>query len=403
MPHVDFINLPAVLLNNESLFPQKMPQSEELTIEFLRTRKESFAIEGEYSRLYESLSHPNAYLSPEWVYTWLLSLGRKYEVYFITCRLGGRLIGVWPFFECPLRVLGTALMPAAAHAGDLFDPIAEELAQEPLLQALCGAVKEFSFAWLPLVSMDFTRRVLQPYLLEKRVPGLLRKRAPRILIGLDRFKDFNSYLETIFGPKTRQNLRRKIRRLGEEGEVAVLSLQTPEEITPWMDEVMTMERTCWKGRKGVGIFQRADYRAFYKLLMQNLAERGRFRLSLLTVGGRLAAYEIGVLGSDSYCMHSMAYNHEFKAYSPGRLLMLRVVEKCIEERRNVYDFMQNDQEFKRQMSTHQSSLWDLIVFPQSLKGYVLMGAIKVVYLWTEWLRRRNPSKPSPEPEDEESG
>jgi hypothetical protein len=48
-----------------------------LVTETLRGRKAAFALEKEYIELFESLPGANVFFSPEWVYSWLLSLGRK--------------------------------------------------------------------------------------------------------------------------------------------------------------------------------------------------------------------------------------------------------------------------------------------------------------------------------------
>lgn len=359
-----------------------------LTTETLRGRKAAFALEKEYIELFESLPNPNVFLSPEWVYSWLLSLGRKYEVCFITCRDEGLLVGVWPFFEHRIPLVGTSLLPVGAHAADLFDPLAREDAMLPLAEALCELCGGYAFAWLPLLSRSFADDVVQPTMKSKTARHLLRKRTLRFLIELDRFKNFEDFMQMIFGPKTRQNLRRKSRRLAEKGVVRFQSLEAPEEISPWIAKAMQLEKTSWKGEEGVGAFKRATHRAFYHLLLENLAARKRLRMGILTLDDRLAAYEIGVLGKDNYCMHGTAFDPALAPFSPGRLLMLHALEKCIAEKRRIYDFLQNDQEFKRQMSTHESSLWDWIVFPRSLRGMVLLGLVGLTHRWSEWKLHR---------------
>ena len=370
-----------------------------LTTEIIRGRKAAFALEKEYIELFESLPDPNAFLSPEWVYSWLISLGRKYDVCIITCRDEGRLVGVWPFFEHRIPLLGTALFPVGAQAADLFDPVASKEAMPFLAEALCELCGSYSFAWLPLLSQSFADDVLRPTLKSESALHLLRKRTVRLLIGLDRFKDFEDFMQMVFGPKTRQNLRRKARRLAEKGVIHFQSLEAPEEVSAWTTKAMQLEKLSWKGEEGVGAFNRATHRAFYHLLMESLAARGRLRLSILTVDDQLAAYEIGILGTQSYYMHGTAFDPELATSSPGRLLMLHALEKCFSEKRRIYDFLQNDQDFKRQMSTHQSSLWDWIVCPRSLRGWVLLFAFGTVQRWSEWKTRRALKK-NPKPTQE---
>lgn len=355
----------------------------DVTTAIVRSRKEAFALEAEYSALYDSLPCPNVYLSPEWVYTWLTSLGRRHEVFFVVARTNGALSGVWPFFEYRLPAFGKALLPAASQAADLFDPVASPEAREPLVSALADAMPEFNFAWLPLLTRHFAEEVLQPAMDGLKHPCLLRQRTPRFLVELDRFEDFTSYTETVFGPKTRQNLRRKARKLSELGEVEMRSLDSAAEIAPWISRMVQLEQAGWKWQERAGIFQLAEMRGFYQLLLQNLAGRRRVRVCILTLNGRLLAHEIGFLGKDYYCMHSTAFDPEFAAHSPGRLLMLFAIGKCMDDGTRIYDFLQNDAEFKRQMSTSESHLWDWILFPSSFRGKIWKQAIRVVHWWKD--------------------
>lgn len=365
----------------------------ELTTHIIRERKSAFNLEGEYRALYDSLSCPNVYMSPEWVFTWLLSLGRSYNVCFLTCRLDGELAGIWPFFEYTQPVFGTGLMPIGAQVADSFDPVAKPECLGAMVELLIETAKEFTFIWLPLLTVDFTRQSLTPILSARSPRHLLRKRSPRFLIGLDSFEDHKNFLERAFGPKTRQTLRRKERKLQEAGDIKTEFLEDPESITPWLKKIMELELSSWKGERGVGIFRSATLRSFYHLLLENLASRKRLRLAILTIEGRLAAYEIGLLGPDSYCMHTMSFDPEFATLSPGRLLLLRSVELCMQENRKAYDFMQNDQEFKRQMATHESSLWDCILFPKTLKGALVSFLVRTIHTWNEFKKRWAKSKP----------
>ena len=63
-------------LNNAS--PRNPSSEEEPEILVIASRKEIFALEREYAELYDSLPDPNVYFSPEFVYSWRLSLGRSH-------------------------------------------------------------------------------------------------------------------------------------------------------------------------------------------------------------------------------------------------------------------------------------------------------------------------------------
>jgi CelD/BcsL family acetyltransferase involved in cellulose biosynthesis len=356
---------------------------EPVTTGIVRTRKEAFELEEEFVALYGSLSCPNVYYSPEWVYTWLETLGRRHEVFFVVARQGGRLVGVWPFFEYRLPAFGKGLLPVGAQAADQFDPVGIPEAIEPMVKALAEAMPEFRFAWLPLVSREFAEGVLKPCMEQMRSPHLLRWRTPRFLVEMDRFEDFTRYIETVFGPKTRQTLRRKERRLSEEGEVVMKVLADAKEWREWFPRMVEVEGRSWKVGTGDGIFQKAELRTFYKLLLERLLELGQARVAILTLDGKLLAYEIGFIGKDSYGMHSTVFDEEFATFSPGRLLMLFSIQTCFEEGRRIYDFLQNDAEFKRQLSSRESRMWDWILLPRSLSGRLTRIVLSGVQAWTD--------------------
>jgi CelD/BcsL family acetyltransferase involved in cellulose biosynthesis len=67
--------------------------------------------------------------------------------------------------------------------------------------------------------------------------------------------------------------------------------------------------------------------------------------------------------------------------------MLFSMKTCFEEGRKYYDFLQNDAEFKRQLSTRESRLWDWILLPRSLRGHALRLVLRGVQAWTDYKNR----------------
>lgn len=371
----------------------------QFTTQVLLERKQVFALEPEYLELYESLAAPNVFMSPEWVFTWIDTLGRRYELCFVTCRdEAGRLAGVWPLFKHSVPVIGTIMMPVCAHSADVFDPIAAPEALESLVEgvfSLCR--KENATIWIPLLSEGFIDSFLRPKPSRKGTLQLLRPRSPRFYIDLKDHPDIDSFSQKAFGAKTRQSLRRKSRKLEEAG--GVLSFfEAPSEVTPWIDRVFELDAASWKGKERVSIFSKGEQRLFYRFLFENLSAKGRLRLSVLTIAGEPAACEVGLLSPGRYCMHTTAFEPHFSAHSPGWLLMLGSIERCIAERRPVYDFMQNDQEFKRQLANNSEHLWDWILLPKSFCGLLLFILIQTVYCWTR-LRQRADAKKSAQAKD----
>jgi CelD/BcsL family acetyltransferase involved in cellulose biosynthesis len=59
-----------------------------------------------------------------------------------------------------------------------------------------------------------------------------------------------AYLSATFSASERSNLRRRERRLREQGELRFESLAADERIAPWIERFLNLEASGWKGRRG---------------------------------------------------------------------------------------------------------------------------------------------------------
>jgi CelD/BcsL family acetyltransferase involved in cellulose biosynthesis len=365
---------------SEQYEPVPAPKGEWRT-EVLRERKAIAALEPAVVTLFDALPEANPFLSPEWIYSWITTLGRRFSLCFVLCYEGAELRGVWPFFEQPVPLLRPLLLPVAAQVADLFDPIADARAVEPLTRAVLGLSAEYWAVWIPLLSDRFVSPDVRAFLQKSTARVLLRRRTVRLQIELGRHRDFEAYAEATFAKRVQQGLRRKLRRLEQQGRVEFVACDAAADIEQELSSVVRLERASWKHARQSGIFKDPAHHAFYFLLLQMLAGKRRVRLSLLRVGGELAAFEIGVLGGGSYCMHAIAFHPKFAAFSPGRLLVLSVLEKCFAEGRLHYDFMQNDQEFKRELSNREESFWDCVLIRRGVAGWIISRVIHILDWW----------------------
>jgi CelD/BcsL family acetyltransferase involved in cellulose biosynthesis len=350
-------------------------------VEVVQCRAAIAALEPAYEALFESIEDANPFLAPQWVYPWMNTLGRRFSPCFLVCYEESILRGVWPFIEQPVPLLPPLLLPAAAQVADLFDPVAAPSALPWLQEALLDLSRRYLAVWLPLLSERFVEGGFRQFFEHCSRPGLLRRRTDRLQIDLRIYADFDAYLDAAFQKRTRQGLQRKLRRLERSGTVEFRLCREPEEMERHISKIVRLERASWKHARRSGIFKDPGHHAFYFLLLQAVARKKGLWLGLLHVGEALAAFEIGVIGGGTYHMHAMAFDPQFAAHSPGRLLSLAVVRQCFEEGISVYDFLQNDQDFKRQMANRSESFWDGIWVRGGVAGRMVLIVVRLLDRW----------------------
>ncbi len=124
----------------------------------------------------------------------------------------------------------------------------------------------------------------------------------------------------------RKELRRLMRRLREQGEVALHALAPGEDPAPWIRDFLALEASGWKGGTGTAIARRPEERAWFETAARECAEAGQLRMLALELDGRPVAMKCNFLargsGGAGRCgfAFKIAHDEAFARFSPGLLL-----------------------------------------------------------------------------------
>jgi CelD/BcsL family acetyltransferase involved in cellulose biosynthesis len=124
----------------------------------------------------------------------------------------------------------------------------------------------------------------------------------------------------------RRNLKQKARKIESAGaEVSGIHLTAdPGTVEEAIRRLIAVNEASYK-LEGQRL---ADHhRNFLADVIRRLASRGRLALPLLSIGGRDAAFILGVLDRNCFYDITLSYDEQFAKVSPGAYLMQRVLEK----------------------------------------------------------------------------
>ncbi|OYW19708.1 MAG: hypothetical protein B7Z55_08375 [Planctomycetales bacterium 12-60-4] len=124
----------------------------------------------------------------------------------------------------------------------------------------------------------------------------------------------------------RQELRRQRRRLGERGHLEIRVSRPEEDITPWIDEFARLEAAGWKGREGTAFAAQEIDIAYLREIIQ--AAQGRHQVVMLGLflDGRAVALKLNFLSGEGGFTFKIAFDEEFKKFSPGVQLELENID-----------------------------------------------------------------------------
>ncbi len=193
-----------------------------------------------------------------------------------------------------------------------------------------------------------------------------------------------SYERTIqrFSRKHRYNIRRADRLLVDRfaGDVALCRFEKPAQIEELATGAAQITACTYQAALGAGAVDTALHRD----LLRIEADHGRLRSYWLECDGRPIAFQIAVVYGDVYNLLSTAFLPEYAAFSPGQVLLVRVIRDLCEARIGSIDYGFGDAPYKRMYGTES---WDEATVHLYAKN-VRASSARVVHRAAVGLHRR---------------
>lgn len=139
----------------------------------------------------------------------------------------------------------------------------------------------------------------------------------------------------------RLNWNRQAKRLAAIGSLEFGETQDADEIRAALPELFRLYDVRWAGRWTSGSFS-DRHRAFHAAA----AGSGVERLSTLRLDGHLVAASLGIRLGRVTTSYVVAHDDRFRDFSPGKLLLLRILEAAASRGDPAYDFSLGDMPYK---------------------------------------------------------
>jgi CelD/BcsL family acetyltransferase involved in cellulose biosynthesis len=156
-------------------------------------------------------------------------------------------------------------------------------------------------------------------------------------------------VEASLDSKFRQNLRRRKRRLAEQGETRYVLLdgKDAKALDVALADFFSIEASGWKGRGGTAIAQRPELVGFYTQIARDAAKRGALALGFLEHKGVRVAAHLSIVHNGRHFLVKLGYDESFHEYSPGQQLTSEAIRDSCERGLVEFDFLGPDMEWKR--------------------------------------------------------
>ena len=157
------------------------------------------------------------------------------------------------------------------------------------------------------------------------------------------------------GKKYRHELRRKVRKLGNSGEVTQYDC-TPEMLPGHLPDFFRLHRLSSPEKAD---FMTDARERFFTELMEASAARGRLKLSMLELDGVRVAACINFDYGDSYLLYNSGYDPAYSQLSVGFVNKAWSIKDAIESGKRTFDFLRGTERYKYDLGAEDRSIYTI--------------------------------------------
>jgi CelD/BcsL family acetyltransferase involved in cellulose biosynthesis len=295
---------------------------------------------------------------PGWVRAWWSAFG-KGEPCILTSRRDGELCAVLPL----ARHRGAMRTCSNIHS-PLFDGISADIES---LQALLTAGLRESRQGLIMGDLEAEGRLIAA---SRQLANQSRCRLTVLEEKTFRYIDpamsWEEYEQSLRKSR-RQELRRRRRRLSEQGEIDFEIVDGTRDLEACLEEFLRLESSGWKGDEGTAIRAMPKTQRFYEDVAAWAAENGLLRLSFMRVGDVYVAANLTIDDGVHRYPLKVGYDDQYSRYAPGLLHWLEEIERALDDGRTV-ELATGTEAFKEELQNAQRTIERVAVFPPSARG-----------------------------------
>ncbi|GLK69815.1 GNAT family N-acetyltransferase [Hansschlegelia plantiphila] len=140
-----------------------------------------------------------------------------------------------------------------------------------------------------------------------------------------------AYLTESLSSKKLKELRRQLRRLGDDAPVVFHERRSPEEVAVALERFLDLEALGWKGENGSAMRRHGDQTAFVRGLFSARSAKGEARVLELFVGDDLVASGLVLTSGRQAWFYKIAYDERHSKCSPGVQLTIELTRRLIED------------------------------------------------------------------------
>jgi len=298
----------------------------------------------------QNLNWPSVFVLPAWLQVWWQVFGSGFEPFIRTVRQGERIIGI-----APLMIKEeTALLIGDTDVCDYLDFIIAPGMEDDFFNTLLDDLKKNDIKSLDLehVRPDSTVLTSLTVAAADRRYKVVNTHED-ISLEMDLPTDWDTYLESL-SSKQRHEVKRKMRRLWEAGNVEHRCIEAGQEVEEYLELFLKLFPMS---REDKANFMTPQMESFFKYLAKAMGDIGLLRFGIIELDNQPAAMTIGFDYNDVHYLYNSAYDPRFNYLSVGLICKVLCLKESVEKGKKKWDFLKGAETYKYHLGGQEVPLY----------------------------------------------
>jgi len=218
---------------------------------------------------------------------------------------------------------------------------------------------------------------------ELKTKGLTIRKVTDILVSDFQGMSFEKYMSTL-SSNTRSKYGKFLRRLGKKGKVNLECIEDASSYTLYAHEMRQLYEARWSDDYYLPPDDK--YYQFRNEAVTACYEKGKIVLFVLKLDDRIIAFILGFMHKNVFFALKISHDPSFNYYSPGILILGKIIEHLISRNYYQLNYMAGDYPFKRSWVPEGASSANYEVF---FSGCSIRARLYIKYRleWRDKLRQ----------------
>ena len=338
----------------------------EVSVEVIDDRQRLPALVPSWEVLWQESGPDSVFLSQDWLLPWWDRHGAGKALNIVLVREGRELIGLAPW--CVETKWGSRSLRTIGHGFIDYEGV---LAVREREVEVAAALREWLGASCDYDEAVFERLPVEGLLWRLMAEGRCPERTSAYwetdTSTTASYVDFSRgwmQFEGCLTRKLRADTDRRIRRLSEQGSLALRVVRTHEELGAAFDTFLGWKQIRHKQRyqredlvhgEG-GFWGEAGVAAYYREVAARLLANDRLAFSCLDVNGKMVSAIFGMEKEGVYFHFATTFSLDYAAYSVGRMHIWMLIQELSTRGFHRFDFLVGHEQYKKDLAAQSRPL-----------------------------------------------